>query len=73
MNLYICAKSVLRHVLLDVQQHLTRSHVCSTATIVVISVCVYHLEHMDIRMNVLVTITGRLKKADQNVLDSYKN
>lgn len=49
--LYVCAKNVREHVIIDVQRHLT--------IYIVRNVCVYLWKRMDTKKNVLVTITGR--------------
>ncbi|KAL1193949.1 hypothetical protein V5N11_032067 [Cardamine amara subsp. amara] len=56
-------------VAIDAQIHNTRSHVCSSATNVVASACVYLQVHMVISKSVLATTTGRLSVVDQNALD----
>lgn len=61
--LYVCAKNVREHVIIDVQRHLT--------IYIVRNVCVYLWKRMDTKKNVLVTITGR-PKVDQNVFKSQK-
>lgn len=67
-NVYV--KNVQRHVMSDVPQHLTQSHVCFTATYVVKNVCVYRRERMGTKKNVHAIITGIPKEENQNVHDN---
>lgn len=65
-------KDVRKHVIFDIQRHLIRNHVYFSATIVVKNVCAYRQEHMEIKKNVLVTITGKTKKVDQSIHNHQK-
>lgn len=67
-NVYV--KNVRRHVMSDVPQHFTQSHVCFTATYVVKNVYVYRRERMGTKKNVHAIITGIPEEANQNVHDN---
>lgn len=54
---------------IDAQKHITKNHVCSIASIVVQSACVYLQELMETRKFVRAITIGRPKKEDQNVLE----
>jgi hypothetical protein len=61
---------VLLDVKLDAQKHITRSHVCSIASIVVPNACVCLQELMETRKFVHAITIGRPKKVDPNVLEN---
>ncbi|KAL8247982.1 hypothetical protein R6Q59_009198 [Mikania micrantha] len=60
-----------RDVRIGARQHRTRSHVCSSAKNVALNACACQLAFMETNSRVLATTTGRLRRANQSVLDFY--
>ncbi|XVE81351.1 hypothetical protein DITRI_Ditri15bG0056800 [Diplodiscus trichospermus] len=58
----IVFQSVKVHASIDARQHLTRSHVYSSATIAARDVCVFLLVHMGIGRNVHATTKSKRRK-----------
>ncbi|KAK9926012.1 hypothetical protein M0R45_023268 [Rubus argutus] len=55
----------------DVARHSTTNHACSSARNAVLSVCVFLLASMATKLCALATTTGRPRKEDPNVLESF--
>ncbi|KAK8597951.1 hypothetical protein V6N13_095344 [Hibiscus sabdariffa] len=66
---HFASKIVQTRAVFGVRKRITRSRVCSTATIAARGVCVFRQGIMATPENVPVTTTSRLKKARINVLD----